>query len=118
MGHVVVTITISNPTDASLKSEVEALVDTGATVTVVPRSLADVLKLPVTGRGRVQTATGEIVLDRGGAFIQINGDGALNPVVISDTIDKVLIGVVTLETLALTVNPKTGELKEAELLWY
>jgi predicted aspartyl protease len=37
---------------------------------------------------------------------------------ISDTIDRVLIGVVTLENLALTVNPKTGELNEAELLWY
>jgi aspartyl protease family protein len=118
VGHVVVPITISNPADASLKSEVDALVDTGATVTVVPRRLADALKLPVTGRGRVRTATGEISLDRAGAFIQINGEGALNPIVISDTIDKVLVGVVTLETLALTVNPKTGELKEAELLWY
>ena len=118
MGHVTVRVTIANPTNEDLKSEVEGLVDTGASFTVVPRSLADDLKLPVTGRGRVRTAAGDITIDRGRALVQIDGQSEINPVYISDTVDKVLIGVVTLETLALTVNPKTGELSEAELLWY
>ena len=118
MGHVFVQVTISNPTDGALKSQVEALVDTGATVTVLPRSLADSLKLPITGRGRARTATGEIVLDRGGAFIQINGEGALNPVLLSETIDRVLVGVVTLETLSLTVDPSSGQLRQGELFLY
>jgi aspartyl protease family protein len=118
VGHVTVRVTIANPTNEELKSEVEALVDTGASFTVVPRALANDLKLPITGRGRVRTAAGDLTIDRGRAFVQIDGQSEINPVYISDTADKVLIGVVTLETLALTVNPKTGELKEAELLWY
>jgi len=118
MGHVTVRITIANPIDNDLKSEVEGLVDTGATFTVVPRSLAADLKLPITGRGRVRTAAGDLTIDRGRALVQIDGQSEINPVYICDTVDKVLIGVVTLETLALTVNQKTGELSEADLLWY
>jgi len=118
VGHVVVKVTISNPADSSITAEVDALVDTGATVTVLPRALADSLSLPVTGQGRVRTATGEVILDRGGAFIQINGEGALNPILISETVDKVLVGVVTLETLSLKVDPTTGQLGQAELFLY
>jgi predicted aspartyl protease len=50
--------------------------------------------------------------------VQINGQAEINPVFISDSVDKILIGVVTLETLALKVDPTTGELNEAELFFY
>ena len=111
-------VTISNPTAAELASTVEALVDTGATFTVVPRALAQELGLPLTGQRRVRTATGEVVLDRARAFVQINGQGEINPVLISDSVDRVLIGVITLETLSLTVDPTTGELSQAETLLF
>jgi len=39
-------------------------------------------------------------------------------VLISDIIDKVLIGVTTLEILELEVDPETGRLKERSLLLY
>jgi clan AA aspartic protease len=118
MGHVFVNVTLSNPTNPELKSTVEAMVDTGATVTVVPRSIAAALHLPVLGTRAVRTATGEIRLDTGGVVIQINGDSAMNPILISDTVDRTLVGVITLETLGLTVDPTTGALKEAELYLY
>ena len=118
MGHVTARVTISNPADAELASTVEAPVDTGATFTVVPRALAQELGLPLTGQRRVRTATEEVVLDRARAFVQINGQGEINPVLISDSVDRVLIGVITLETLSLTVDPTTGELSEAETLLF
>jgi clan AA aspartic protease len=118
LGHVVAQVTLFNPTDSGLKSTVEALVDTGATLTVVPRALARDLRLPITGRGRVRTASGDVELDRGRALIQIDGKSEINPVLISDTLDRVLVGVVTLETLSLTVDPTTGELNEVDLLLY
>ncbi len=118
MGHVTAEVTISNPADASLQSTVEGLVDTGATLTVVPRALAKDLRLPMTGRRKVRTASGDLELDRGYALVQIDGKTEINPILISDSVDRVLIGVITLETLALTVDPTTGELKEAELLLY
>jgi predicted aspartyl protease len=40
------------------------------------------------------------------------------PVLISDTIDKVLIGVTPLEILGLQVDPIEGKLKEWTLLMY
>lgn len=118
MGHVTTQATIANPSDPGLSATVEALVDTGATFTVVPRELAESLRLPITGSGRVRTASGEMRLQRARALIQIDGRSEINPVLISDTLDRVLIGVVTLETLSLTVDPTTGELNEVDLLLY
>ena len=116
MGHVNVQLTISNPSDPALVSTVEALVDTGATLTVVPRSLADQLHLRVTGQRTVRTATGNIEMDRSAAILQIDGKSELNPIVIIDTLDRALVGVVTLEILELAVDPTTGRLTEGETL--
>jgi predicted aspartyl protease len=97
MGHVNIRATIANPVDASLTEEVDALVDTGATFSRVPRSLAERLQLPITGKARARTATGEVTYDRGRALVQIDGEGEIYRVIISDTLDKVLIGGFTLE---------------------
>src|SRR5437667_12273715 len=114
MGHVNVRATIANPGDSSRAEEVDAMVDTGASFTVVPRSIANDLGLPITGRRRVRTAAGQISIDRGRALVQIDGESEINPVYISDTLEKVLIGVIGLESLSLTVDATTGRLKEAE----
>lgn len=118
MGHVIVDLTISNPSDRSLETKVRALVDTGASFTVVPRAMATALQLPVLGKRKVRTANGDIEMDRAVAFIQIAAEGDLSPVLVSDTLDRVLVGVLTLEALALTVDPTTGELHEMEILFY
>jgi clan AA aspartic protease len=118
LGHVYVKLVVSNPADLELTATVDALVDTGATSTVVPRVLADSLRLPVIGRLTVRTATGDVDLDNSGAVVQINGRRAYNPILISDTIDKTLVGVITLEALGLSVDPKSRQLKEAELFLY
>ena len=116
MGHVNIQLTIANPNSPALVSTVEALVDTGATLTVIPRSLADQLDLPVTGKRTVRTATGNIEMDRSAAILQIDGKSELNPIVIIDTLDRALVGVVTLEILELAVDPTTGLLTEGETL--
>ena len=38
----------------------------------------------------------------------------VTPILVSDTLDKILVGVITLEALGLTVDPTTGQLKEVE----
>ena len=118
MGHVTTKVTITNPDESGRSQHVDALVDTGATFTVIPRRLADELSLPITGQRRVRTANGEAALDSARAIVQINGQSEINPVLVSDTLDRVLIGVITLETLSLTVDPTTGELNEAEALLF
>ncbi len=97
--------------------EVEAaLVDTGATHTVLPRSLAEGLGLRVMGQRRVKTAAGLQTLDFSLAHIQLEGKETVTPVLISDLLAEVLIGVLTLEDVGLAVDPATGQLKESEIL--
>jgi len=104
--------------DASRIIETRALVDTGATLTVIPESIARELGLKVTGRSKVETGVGVIEMNRSRAYVEIMGRSDIVPVLISNIIDKVLIGVTTLEILELEVDPLTGKLKERTLLLY
>ena len=99
-------------------TEVQALADTGATLTVIPQKIAQELELGQFTKEMVKTGAGKLELQRSSARISINGKEAVQDVLISDFIDRVLLGVVTLETLALSLDPLTGKLKEEMLLLY
>jgi len=69
MGHVYASVKFANPRDIEegrreKMVEERALVDIGATFTTVPRSLAKKLALPIMGKVKVRTASGEEVLDQ------------------------------------------------------
>jgi aspartyl protease family protein len=67
---------------------------------------------------KLNEITGEIKVKGANVWIKIRGREKTNPICISDIIDKVLIGVVTLESLGFAVDPKTGMLREEPLLLY
>jgi clan AA aspartic protease len=92
----------------------KALVDTGATLTVVPRRVAEELQLPVIGRRRAATAKGLTELDECLGVVEVMGRKAYTHILISDDVDVVLLGAVTLETLGFEVDPVSGRLKEAK----
>jgi clan AA aspartic protease len=117
VGHVWVRARVGDES-GSKSAEVEALIDTGATLTVIPRRLAEELGLRVTGRTEVETAAGKITLERTRVRLELEGREELVPALISDVIDKVLIGVTALEVLGLQVDPLTGRLKEWTALLY
>jgi len=50
MGYVRVRGFIANPLDRDLKAELEFIVDTGAIYTVIPKSIAERLRLKELGR--------------------------------------------------------------------
>lgn len=115
MGHVNVRLKLANPVNPSGATiEATALVDTGATFTTIPRSLSDKLGLRATGRRKVRTATQIENLEQSFASVDIDGNLTVTPVLVSETLDKILLGVITLEALGLTVDPTTGRLNEAE----
>lgn len=118
MGHATVDATIINPLNKTKYRTVLALVDTGATRTVVPASLAQDLELPEWGRTRVRMASGEEELPLCWGVVEIAGKSDATSILVSETVDRVLIGVVTLEAMGLMVDPTTGQLKEAEILLY
>ncbi len=117
MGHVRVSIKIANPTRRDAPVEIaDALVDTGATFTTIPRAIAEKLGLEVLGQQTTRTAAGDILIDRSFAYQEIADHDAVLPVWISDTYRGVLVGVFTLEGMALAVDPKSGRLVDSELL--
>lgn len=117
MGHVWVKAKLGDPERVNV-IEVNALVDTGATLTVIPRDVARELRLKPTGRSVVETSAGRLELERTRIWLELEGEGEMVPALISDIIDKVLIGVTALEVLGLQVDPLTGRLKKWTLLLY
>jgi predicted aspartyl protease len=80
---------------------VKALVDTGATLSVVPRKIAEELQLPVIGRRRIATAKGVVELDECVGIVGVMDMKAYSHILVSNDVDVVLIGTVTLETMDL-----------------
>jgi len=114
MGLVWIDAVIRSPsTDRA--TTVKALVDTGATLSVVPRKIAVELQLPVIGRRRVATAKGVAELDECIGIVEVMGRKAYTHILVSDDVDVALIGAVTLETMGLEVDPVTGRLKESKI---
>jgi predicted aspartyl protease len=87
----------------------------GATLTLVPRRVADELQLPLIGKKNVTTAKGAEFDERLGV-VEIMGRKAYSHILVSGDIEFVLIGMVVLETLGFEVDPVTGKLKEARIL--
>ena len=117
MGHVWVKAKLGDPERKNV-IEVNALINTGATLTVIPRGIARKLGLKPTGRSVVETGAGRLELERTRIWLELEGEGEVMPALISDIIDKVLIGTTALEILGLQVDPLTGKLKKWTLLLY
>jgi len=115
MGHVYVKAKLTSPT-TNRSVETKALVDTGATFTTIPAGVSEELKLPQITERKVKTASGEETLPESYVIIEIFLEKTTTPVLISDKLDRTLIGTLTLEALALKVDPKTGKLEKTELL--
>ncbi len=117
MGYVRVRGFIANPLDRDLKAELEFIVDTGAIYTVIPKSIAERLKLKELGRRKFKTVNGSVVeFPVSEAYITINGDGVTSLVAIADERTPILLGVTTLELLGLQVDPVSGKLVPMELM--
>ena len=117
MGHSWVDIEISD-LERKHSKEVQALVDTGASLTALPKKIADELGIKPTSQEQVSTGAGIIKVSRGQAWIKVNGKEGPFSIWISEIIDKVLLGVVVLESLGFKVDPTTGTLEEKPLLLY
>jgi hypothetical protein len=84
MGLVWVEAVIKNP-NTGRHTTAKALVDTGATLTVLPRRIAEELQLPVIGRRRVATAKGTAELDECVCVVEVMGRKAYVHILVSTT---------------------------------
>ncbi len=117
MGHSWVEIEISD-LERKHSKKVKALVDTGASLTTLPKKLADELGIEPVSEEKVRTGAGVVKVNRGRAWIKLEGKESPFDVWISDFIDKVLLGVVVLQVFGFEVDPTTEKLKPTPLLLY
>jgi clan AA aspartic protease len=117
MGQFSVTVTVAYPSDPSRSAQVELFVDTGTTLSWVPRQLLQRLGLPPLSRRPFLVADGRTIeRDTAGAVIRLNGNQANVTVVIAEAGDRHLLGATTLESLGFAVDPINQRLIPRTLL--
>jgi len=99
--------------------ELEAIVDTAATFTKVPRSTAMELGLKAGYEADVELGDGRI-LKRKLALAEVEIEGVRRPVLVAvgGEGERALLGYTTLEVLDFKVNPVTGKLERTVAIEY
>ncbi|TLZ52081.1 MAG: Retroviral aspartyl protease [Methanobacteriota archaeon] len=94
---------------------VRALVDTGATSTMLPRSVLKSVGAEPSRTIRVRLADGRVVRrDYGVAFVQYGKHATYTWVLFGERGDATVLGALTLEELWLQVDPRSGKLREVK----
>ena len=118
MGTFSVSATVGNP-DSAARETVDALVDTGATFSVMPASRLRRLGIEPTRTRRLRFANGQVEERQTGmAFFEVGGmDGEAR--VVFGPEDLYLLGATTLEDLSFVVDPINKRLIIADelLMW-
>lgn len=118
MGITKVKLTIKNPTDPSKKTEGEFLVDSGAHYTVLPKEMAKKLDLKPSYNQEFSLADGKtITRPIGGAVINFEGRELPVPVVLGEKNDSALLGITTLESFGLMLDPFKRKIYPSRLIF-
>ena len=105
MGTFNIEIGIGNPDRVRWRT-LSALVDTGATITAVPASVLRELGVEPSTRRSVKSAHGESrEMDVGHAWVRVDGEETLTPVLFNDEGSTPLLGAVALESVFMMVDP-------------
>jgi len=117
MGKVVVPITVLPQIGARRGAVLQALVDTGATLSMVPETMLRRLGIRPTDRVAVRLANGRVVKRSvGEARFRIDGKVVPSLVIFGKPGDATVIGLVVLESLGLVVDTRKGKLVKGEIL--
>jgi len=106
MGQFSVRVTVIHPTDPNRTAETDLLVDTGATLSWVPRQILEGIGAPRVSRMSFRVADGRTVERETSLVIfRVNGASSGVPVVIAEPGDGQLLGATALEALGYGVDP-------------
>ena len=116
MGQFSVQVKIAHPTDPTRLAEVELLVDTGATLSWVPREIIERLGVPRLRRRSFLVADGRTVeRETAVAIVQLDGNEASVTLVVAEPGDASLLGATALESLGFGEDPISRRLIPREL---
>ena len=109
-------MTVINPRYPRRKFEGDFLVDSGATITVVPEDELKKLGIKPVGEEEFSLADGKIIKRKvGNAIYKYKGDERAAPVLFGEEDDNLLLGAFTLEALGLSLDPLKRKLYKATL---
>jgi len=98
-------ITVRNP-ETGAGVQIEALVDTGATFSIIPEATLRSLGIAPTRAAAMQLADGSVVqVPLGHAEFQVNGEASITPCLFGQEGWPTLLGAVTMESLLLAPDP-------------
>ena len=107
---------IANPQTGRNGTTVKFLVDTGAYLSVVPSPVLNKLGTHPFTRRQFRLADGKHIARRvGTARFEIEKYVGEAVVIFGEKNDEPLLGVITLESLGLTVDPRSRKLKPTEM---
>jgi len=117
MGITKVKLLIKNPYDLTRSMEGEFLVDSGAHYTVLPEIMVKKLGLKPAYQQEFVLADGKTVKRSiSGAVVQFEGRELPVPVVLGEKNDDSLLGVTTLESFGLMLDPFKRKIYPSKLM--
>ena len=112
MGITNVKAIVGNPSDLARRCEVEFLVDSGATYSLVPAEILQSLRIEPHSVREFILGNGEIVRRRiGTALFEYRGERGDSLVMFGEPGDSPLLGATTLEGFGFILDPFRRELK-------
>lgn len=92
------------------------MADSGALYSIVPKGVLKAIGVRPYATETFTLADGSTIKrDVGNVFLRINGRQAPSPVIFGERGDGLLLGVIALESLGLTIDPRTGKLRSTPL---
>ncbi len=116
MGFVYVEVGVTNPSTPDVSESIRALVDTGATLSILPASLLEGLGIRRTGKKKFRGLGGIVTRDVGNVTMHYSGAAGGVTAIFGDEDDPAIMGVTALESLGFDVDPVAGRLKSVEML--
>jgi clan AA aspartic protease len=117
MGLFQVKVKLANPANPERSRDVSLLVDTGATLSWIPREVLESLQVKPTSKLPFQLADGRILeRDVGAALFTINGKRLPVPVAFGDPGEEPVLGATALESMGFAVDPIEQKLVPRPLL--
>jgi clan AA aspartic protease len=117
MGLTYVWVKIANPLKPRRTARVKMLVDSGAGYSMVPRTVLEKLGIkPRTTRSFLLAGGSDVERSLSEAKFEFQRESATSPVIFGETDDAALLGMVTLETLGLILDPFHRQLRPLPML--
>ena len=116
MGFIHVNVDIANPANPDVSESVRVLVDTGATLSILPEDMLDSLGVRRIQKRRFRGFGGTVIRDIGNVNMTYEDAESGVTVVFGAEDDPAVMGVTALETLGFEVDTVDEKLNRVDLL--